>query len=113
MMQKNKTRGIDRGISAIVFGLILFGLVAVSSASAVISYERFGHNNYYFFRQVLFAVAGLLAMYIFSKIDYQFWKRWNRPMLLLGIVILALVLVPGIGFRPGSSSRSWFRLCGF
>lgn len=112
-MSKKSQPRFDQGILILVLGLILFGLVAVSSASSVISYERFGHNNYYFVRQLIFAAIGIAALLIFARIDYHFWKNWSRPLLLLALLLLALVLVPGIGFRPGLSSRSWFKIGDF
>lgn len=112
MKQQTAERKMDRPLLLTVLALVGFGLVAVSSASAVVSFERFGNNNYYFFRQIIFAAAGLLALYVFSRIDYHVWKKWNRPILLLGIILLGLVLVPALGFKPGNA-RSWFRFGSF
>lgn len=92
--------------------LIIWGLVAVSSASAVISYERFGHNNYYFFRQIFFATSGFGLIYTVSRIDYHFWKKWSLLILLVSIVALGLVLIPGVGFSV-RSARSWFKIGSF
>lgn len=109
-MKKNKNLGrVDPAFLGIVLVLIIFGLIAVSSASAVISFERFGHNNYYFFRQITFAAIGLCVMYIVSRIDYHFWRKWNRPLLLAMILLLGLVLVPGLGVRAGTA-QSWFSI---
>ncbi len=112
MKPKVPVSKLGRAILGTVFLLLVFGLVAVSSASAVISFERFGHNNYYFFRQLIFAAVGLLAIYVFSRIDYHFWKSWSRPIMLFGLLFLALVLVPALGFQP-SGARSWFRFGSF
>lgn len=92
--------------------MIIFGLVAVSSSSAVLSFNRFGHNNYYFYRQLLFAGLGILAIYFFSRIDYHFWKKWAFWFMLAGFAALGLVLLPEVGFRAGSS-RSWFSIGSF
>jgi cell division protein FtsW len=102
----------DRLVLISTLLLILFGLVAVSSASAVLSFQRFGNNNYYFFRQIIFACLGLAAMYLASRIDYHVWHRWSRPILLAGILLLALVLIPTFGFKP-TVARSWFKIGDF
>lgn len=96
---------IDRGIFLTVLILMVFGVIAVSSASTVLSFERFGHNNYYFFRQAIFAAIGFLLIYIFSRVDYRVWRRWARPILLVAIALLGAVLIPGVGFRVGNAAR--------
>lgn len=100
---------IDRGILFTTLALILFGLLAVSSASSVISFERFGNTTYYFFRQLIATGVGLVVMYLASLIDYHLWKKWSRPILLGGLVLLALTFVPHIGSTAGTNAHSWLR----
>jgi cell division protein FtsW len=107
-MKKNKyNRKIYYPILAVVLILVLFGLMAVSSASSVLSFQRFGHNYYYFFRQGVSVLLGLLAIYVFSRVDYRRWREWSRPLMLIALVALAAVLIPGLGTQFGGS-RSWF-----
>lgn len=109
MKVKNYWKSFDQIIFFSVFALIVFGLVAVSSASAVLSFQRFGNNNYYFFRQILFASVGMALLYITSRIDYHVWRKWSRLILVLGLLSLAAVLVPQVGFATGNT-RSWFSI---
>lgn len=108
----NKIRKIDSGIFGVIIVLILIGLVAVSSASAVLSFQRFGHNYYYLFRQLIFAGLGVGMMLFISRINYLFWKKWSGVFLLSCTVLLLAVLIPGIGFSNGSA-RSWFSIGAF
>ena len=39
--------------------LVVFGVIMVSSASVVESYQATGSNTYYFFRQAIFAAIGV------------------------------------------------------
>ena len=112
MPVKKKERRANTLIFGVVLTLMIVGLISVSSASAVLSFNRFGYNNYYFFRQILFAALSLVFMYIFSKIDYRVFRKWARPIMLAGIIFLGLVLVPGIGTRAGSA-QSWFSIGSF
>lgn len=102
----------DQVLVFIILALVLFGLAAVSSASVVLSFQRFGHNNYYFFRQIAFTGAGLVAMFAVSRVDYHVWKKWSRPILLGAILLLVLVLAPGVGFRSGGT-QAWFSIGSF
>ena len=99
----------DQALLGTVLLLLLIGLAAVSSASAVLSFQRFGHNNYYFFRQIGFVTVGLAALYIFSRIDYHVWKKYAKLLLIAAVVILGLVLIPGVGFKSGGT-MAWFSL---
>lgn len=86
--------------------LLGFGLLAVSSASTVLSFERFGHNHYYFLRQLMYgAIPGLFLMYFFSRIDYHKWQKLAPLLIFIGLALLIAVLIPGIGFKVGNARR--------
>ncbi len=92
--------------------LLIFGLVMVSSASVVQSFDATGSNNYYFFRQAGFALVGLFLWWFFSKLDYHWWKKIAWPLLVISGVLLIAVLVPGIGLEAGGARR-WIAIGGF
>lgn len=92
-----------------MFGLVVFGVIMVASASVVQSYDTAGTNNYYLFRQGAFAVVGLIMWWIFQRIDYRYWKRFATIFLGIGILVLFLALVPGIGVEAGGAKR-WINL---
>ncbi len=93
--------------------LLGIGIVCLSSASAVISYQKFGTPNYYLMHQVLFGlVPGLFLFYLTSRIDYHYWRRFSVPLLVASIFLLFLVFVPGIGFGYGGAHR-WIHLGSF
>lgn len=104
---------VDKYMMWIVLILLGIGLLSLSSASTVLSYQRFHNNYYYFLRQILFgAVPGLVAMYIFSRIDYHKWQKITPLMVLTGIVLLIAVLIPGVGFKVGGARR-WINFGSF
>ena len=51
-------------------------------------------NNpfYYIKNQLLFALIGLIAMYVISKIRYDFYREISFAVLLISYVLLILVL---------------------
>lgn len=101
----------DYYLAITTFILVVFGLVMVSSASVVQSYEATGANNFYFFRQSGYAFVGLIALWFFSKLDYHFWKRWATALLIGAGVLLIAVLIPGIGIESGGARR-WIAIGG-
>ncbi len=97
----------------LILGIILvFGLIMLSSAGAVLAFQKFGDSNYYLKHQLIYGViVGLLLAWVFSKIDYHLWKRFAFPLIIVSIVLLFLVLVPGIGYEFLGAKR-WINLGG-
>jgi cell division protein FtsW len=112
-MKKNDSAQVDRYLLWTVLILLGLGLLILSSASSVLSYQRFGNNYYYFLRQLMFgAIPGLILMYICSKIDYHHWQKFAPLFVLVGIGLLVAVLIPGIGFQVGGARR-WINFGAF
>jgi len=106
-MQKGSS---DKGLKIIIFSLLIFGLVILFSASAVISLETAGNPYYYFFHQLIFGFApGLAVFFICQKINYKFWKKFSLLIFLISLSLMALVFVPGLGLMHGGAQR-WLNL---
>jgi cell division protein FtsW (lipid II flippase) len=56
--------------------LVLFGLVMVFSASAVIAKANLGSPYAYVIKQAVWALLGLIALFVLMRIDY---RRYNNP----------------------------------
>lgn len=50
-------------------------------------------------------LGGLIAMYITSKINYKFWRKYSLYIFIISLILTLLVFVPGIGFQHGGASR--------
>ena len=84
----------------------------LSSASAVLSFQRFNSAYYYIIHQILFGfLPGLVLFFICSRIPYHVWRRYAFVFLLGSVVLLILVFVPGIGYSYGGAHR-WIQLGG-
>lgn len=86
--------------------ILAIGVIMVYSASAVLAFHDFGDSFYYLKRQFIFAVLGIIAMFITMNIDYRVWKKFAKLGLIIGFALLVLVLIPGIGVVRGGA-RSW------
>ena len=86
--------------------LLVIGVLMVHSASTVLSLERFHDAYFYFKRQVLFAALGLLSMWLMSRLDYHFFQKYSRVIVIVSFLFLGLVLVPHVGQVRGGS-RAW------
>jgi cell division protein FtsW len=93
--------------------LVVVGLILLSSASSVVSFQKFGDSYYYLMHQIWFGLApGVVLYLILSKVNYQRLKPWAPLALALSVVLLLLVFIPGVGFAHGGARR-WLNFGGF
>lgn len=85
--------------------LVVAGLVMVLSASSVSASTRFGDPFRYFQRQAVYALVGVGALALTSRIRYRAWRRLCVPMLGITVALLLAVLHPGAGVAAYGSSR--------
>ncbi len=110
LMQDETVGTVDTPMIVITVMLLIIGLIALLSASYPEGYysssEKIG-PFYYFSRQLLFAVFGLLCMTVVSRISYKKYRVWSRGLYLLSTVLLILVLTP-LGTTLNRSRRWLF-----
>jgi cell division protein FtsW len=109
------TRGgsirIDAVLLSFVLGIVLLGLVMVTSASISIAGQAGGEPFLYLERQLLLALMGALLGALVFCVRLEQLERACVPLLIIATVFLMLVLVPGIGHSV-NGSRRWLRLAG-
>ena len=79
------------------------------SASSVSAFADYGDSFMFVQRQAVYAVLGVLALVVTSRMRYQAWKRLAVPLLILTLGMLVVVLHPSSGIEAYGSSR-WFRV---
>ncbi|MDD4333347.1 MAG: putative lipid II flippase FtsW [Patescibacteria group bacterium] len=102
----------DKKLITTVGIIIIFGLVMLSSASAVKAYSIFGSTYYYFVHQLFGLAIGLLAFWFFSRADYHVWRKYAFWFLIVSVVLLLLVFIPGLSAHYGKA-RSWINIFGY
>ncbi len=89
--------------------LLALGLLMVTSASMPIADRHAGQPFYYGIRQAAYIGTGVFLGWLAFQVEVETWYR-RGPALLLGtMVLLALVLIPGIGRQVNGSWR-WISL---
>ena len=92
--------------------LLLLGMVMVYSSSIAIAEaaKYTGHQPaYYLVRHGLFLAIGLVAAGCAFQVPMAVWQKLAPWLFVAGFVLLALVLVPGIG-RDVNGARRWLPL---
>ncbi|MCK6371114.1 MAG: putative lipid II flippase FtsW [Gammaproteobacteria bacterium] len=91
--------------------LLGIGLVMVASASMSLAERDYGGPLYFFLRQLGAVAVGLSGAAVVLRIPMLAWQRLG-PLLALGaFVLLAAVLLPGLGRTVNGSTR-WLSIAG-
>ena len=95
---------IDFTLLITILLLLSIGLIMLLSASSPSALSESGNSYSYFFRQGVFAVAGLFMMWVISNIDYRFYQKYYK--LAYVVAFLLLLAVPFIG-REVNGAKRW------
>lgn len=98
----------DQVLMLAVAGIVLLGLVMVTSASISIADKQMHEPFHYLERQVVGVVLGLICAVLMMFIPTAVWERMAMPLLMLAFVFLIVVLIPGLGHEV-NGSRRWLR----
>lgn len=100
----------DYFLLLIVFCLIIFGILILTSASASISQKNFGTGFYYLKHQIFFGLfPGMVLGYLAFKVKLESLKKWSLVLLSIVLFFLGMVFLPGIGMKFRGASR-WINL---
>ena len=100
---------LDFSLMLIAITIICLGLVMVASASVSIAERNYGDSLYFFYRQLAYVSVGLVLAIVVIRVPLVVWEQNGHFLFLFSLVLLALVLIPGIGHVVNGSSR-WISL---
>lgn len=103
------TRRVDRLLFLNVLMIGLVGLIALYSASAVMSDIDMKDPFYYVNRQIVWTVVGLTAFLVIIFLPVSIIERLTVPGMMIAILGLLLVFVPGAGKSVSSTRESFHR----
>ena len=107
-----KRVGVDKWLFGVVVLLVLFGLVMVFSASAVMAkYEPHGSPYKYVAKQAMYALFGMIALTLLMRVDY---RKYNSPQFVYPMMAVTTLLLVGVFAMPKlNHTHRWFKLGGF
>ncbi|MBX7222020.1 MAG: putative lipid II flippase FtsW [Blastocatellia bacterium] len=108
---KTELPGIgDRWMLSIVAGLVLFGVVMVYSASAVLAQTNFHSQFYFLWRQGFAMVIGMVLLAGVLRLGYA---RLNNPYAVYGLLGVCGLLLTVVLFLPATrNTHRFIRLAG-
>ncbi len=112
-MEEQLARGpMDLPFLMLVALLTGIGVIMVFSASFATALSEGREPTYYFFRQAIFAGAGLAVMYVVSKINYQTFRWLSVFAMIVAVLLLVAVLIPGIHTVRPDNVKRWIAVPG-
>jgi len=105
-----KRVGVDKWLFGTVLLLVLFGLVSVFSASAVMAQQTTGSPYSFVTKQAAFALVGLIALFVLMRVDY---RRYNNPKLIFSLMgVTGVLLIAVFAWGGMNGAHRWIRLAG-
>lgn len=120
MVVSEKRGDIDYTLFFIIFGMVVFGMIMISSVSVYDSYRitrdqvELGltdqpFNSFFVFRNIIHVLAGTALFAVMVKVPYQIIEKYTRPIFTATIVMLIFVLFFGVTIN---GARWWFDIPG-
>jgi len=96
----------------LIFILLAFGLIILSSAGLIDGQKKFNSSYYYLFHQLEFGVLpGLVFMFALSRLNYKHFRKISLLLLFLALFLMILVFVPSLGQGLKGATR-WLNIGG-
>jgi len=99
----------EYSILVAVVALAAIGILMVYSSSAMKAYIRYDDPFKTVGPQLVWALLGIVAMVVMSRVDYRYLRLASVPIYAVAVLLLVLVLLPGFGIRVGGSAR-WLQI---
>src|SRR5262244_492848 len=101
----------DGWMFTVTLMLVFVGLVMVFSASAVMAKERYGSGYTFLIKQLVWAIAGLVAMVVAMRLDY---RRYKHPAVVFSVLgITTLLLISVFFLDRAHNTHRWIHFGGF
>jgi cell division protein FtsW len=106
-----KRVGVDKWLFGTVLLLVLFGLVMVFSASAVMAKAQFGSPYPYMLKQGMWAILGLIMLAVLMQVDYRRYN--NRKFVTVAVGVTVFLLLAVFVMHDSHNTHRWIRFGGF
>ncbi len=107
-------KSVDKIFLGTVITLLIIGFIIFISASMGILAKDSLQFTSIALKQIFFGIIfGLIACFVFSKINYKIYKKYSLLIFACSIILTALVFVPGLGTNLNTFAKRWISIFGF
>lgn len=115
-----RKRSIDTLLAFVIFSLVLFGIVMISSVSVYESYQLTSGmvhrgllpepiNSFYLWRHIWRVLISIPLCVAMIYLPIKIWKKSALTLFIMALLLLAALFLPGVGANYGTST-SWISL---
>ncbi|WNO09617.1 putative lipid II flippase FtsW [Teredinibacter sp. KSP-S5-2] len=108
-VQSMNVQSLNYALLAATAALLSIGLIAVATSSLDFAAANYGDPWIFVKKQSVYMCMGLVGALFIASVPMRIWEKYASALLLLALLLLAVVLVPGIG-KTVNGSRRWLNL---
>lgn len=105
IMERRLWHSFDGVLLTTTLLAIALGTAMIYSATRVSSSLDTSLLDNLVIRQILYALAGLVLMFVIALVDYRFLENFQHPLYLAGVGLLAALVIAG---RIAGGAQRWF-----
>lgn len=110
--KKEVSERYDKKLLIVTLVLVFLGVLAIGDASAPQALSLFNDKFFFVKQQAVWAVAGVVVMFVASLIKPSFWEKLATPIFITSLVLLIMVLLPWFGL-DALGARRWIVIGSF
>ncbi|NND54879.1 MAG: putative lipid II flippase FtsW [Gammaproteobacteria bacterium] len=102
---------INGNLLVLMLALLGIGLILLTSASISLAENNTGKPFYYLIQQLVAVAIGLACAAVIIRTPTDYWEKFGPYLLIGAVLLLAAVLLPGVGRTVNGSTR-WISVAG-
>lgn len=92
---KMTKKQMDYTLLFVVLLLVSIGILMVYSSSFYYAMDKWNNKMYFFEKELMWAVIGLVGMLIASRVNYRIYGRISVVLMIVSLILLVYVLATG------------------
>ncbi|MDU5109740.1 MAG: putative lipid II flippase FtsW [Clostridium sp.] len=107
LKKRIKMKDIDYGLLCGILILLFIGIVMVYSSSSYYALYEKDNSDFFFIKEIIWAIVGICGMLVTMSIDYHIYKKWTPYFVMFTYIALVLVLFLGVNLN---GATRWIRI---